>query len=130
MSLKIEIQNAWQYWKAYKQSFSNVLEWWDTGKCILRDICKKISIDLKQTEMLTHENNKKTLLEIIDQDSLSFEDKNLKLKLENQIQYYYEIQFQGTRIRSKTQKVVNETPSKSFSGIEINKARQKTSPNS
>ena len=75
--------------------------------------------------MLTHENNKKTLLEIIDQDSLSLEDKNLKLKLENQIQYYYEIQFQGTRIRSKTQKVVNETPSKSFSGIEINKARQK-----
>ena len=84
--LKVEIENAWQNWKIYKQSFSNVLEWWDTEKCILRNISKKFSIDLKHTEMLTHDNNKRTLLQIINQDSLTLEDERLKTELENKIQ--------------------------------------------
>ena len=76
--------------------------------------------------MFTHDNNKRTLLQITNQDSLSLEEEKLKIELENKIQNYYEIQLEGTRIRSKTQKFDNETPSKSFFNIEINKARQKT----
>ena len=91
-----------------------------------KHICKKFLIDLKQTEMLTHHNNKRTLLQIINQDSLSLKDERLKTELENKIQNYYEIQFEGTRIRSKIHKFDNETFSKSFFNIEINKARQKT----
>ena len=103
-----------------------MLEWWDTGKYILRDIRKKFSIDLKQTEMLIQGNNKTSLLQIINQDSLGLEDEKLKTELENNILDCYEIQFEKTRIRSKTQKFDNETPSKSFFNIKISKARQKT----
>ena len=76
--------------------------------------------------MLTHDNKKKTLLQvIINQNLLSLEDEKLKIELKNKIQNYYEIQFEGTQIRSKTQKIDNETPSKFFFDIEINKGRQK-----
>ena len=44
IQFKTDIENFWQIWTQAKSNFETILEWWDMGKCLLKDLCKSFSI--------------------------------------------------------------------------------------
>ena len=118
LSFKSEIENIFESWRLTKSNFQNLLNWWDTGKSVLAQCSKNVSIMLKKAEKLNFENDTQRLETLCNSQNLSDCDKTLKQQLSKRIQDYYCKKFDGARIRSKEREIENETPSEAFFIIE------------
>ena len=124
-SFKSEIENIFESWRLTKSNFENLLNWWDTGKSVLAQCSKNVSIVLKKAEKLDFENDTQRLETLCNSQNLSDSDKTLKQQLSKRIQDYCCKKFDGARIRSKEREIENETPSEAFFTIEKENAARK-----
>jgi len=69
--------------------------------------------------------NPKALEELTNKNTLNAADESLKIKTKENIEQFYKIQYEGSRIRSRISKTDDEKPTKSFYNTEANNATQR-----
>ena len=118
IQFKTEIENFWQIWTQAKSNFETTLEWWDMGKCLLRDLCKSFSIEIQKTQKYDFYRNKIELENLIATKNQDIIHKKMIIELKQKIDNYYLQKCEGARIRSRISKIENKKPNKTFFALE------------
>ena len=121
---KDEIYNIWQIHKQTKSHFPNLNTWWETGKLLVKECLKNVSIEIKKSHRLEIDQIKNKL-SLLNKDVTG--DKELEIaSLKENLQKLYRLNYEGARVRARMKKIENETPDKTFFETEKSKAKKNT----
>ena len=109
------IKYFWYYWKTQKYNYGNLLEWWDHGKCKLKEIIKNVGSE-KYNKEKRYKNELQNNLTRLINDPHS--DPNVISEIENKIKAYEFEDLEKFRVRCHINKITGEKPTNFFSRME------------
>ena len=106
------IEDFWLYWQKQKTKYKNFTDWWDVGKCHIKSLSTKYSINKIQQQKQTIQ---KLIQNISDEKSEKSPNQTKIQNYNQQLQTIYSSQNEGVIIRSKQNLVERgEKPTKFF----------------
>ena len=103
-----KVESFWTEWRFEKERFPSIVDWWEVGKCYLRDLTRDHCEERARSRQSRRRHLQATLFECHNRLSAEREDRNIDTRdrlrrTENELRALDRLDAAGARVRSRLQ---------------------------